>query len=143
MTFGLEVSGLFEIGSLTFSAEQMRTLAEAQMASQKERIANGQNVNDAPARKLNKGYATEKLRRGLPPIRDMKLSGRTLAALDVTEAVPNNATVAFNDPTAARKAHACSAIDEQFGVSPKDAEAVMQVAAEQFPDVVKASIQQK
>jgi len=91
----------------------------------KKRIILGRTAEDQPAPSLRAKYARYKQRKGAQPIRDWKLTGRTLRGLGVTRASDNRVEVGFNDPVAARRAAINNRRSRQFGLSPRDQQTIM------------------
>jgi hypothetical protein len=113
-----------------FSSEDMLAIGNALRDSIAERIGSGLNVNDEPAKELKpgrngrRGYPDYKKARGLQPIRDWFWTGRTMRSLEVKSASENQAVIGFVDPNADRIAHVNNLREKQFGVSPKDRQAL-------------------
>jgi len=67
-----------------FTREDNASLLESGIASIKERLARGIDAEDKPTKPLTGRYARLKQRKyGRPPVRDMRLTGRTLDSLRV------------------------------------------------------------
>lgn len=117
-----------------FSAEQMQRIGQAGLDAISARIRRGENCEDSSAKPLKpgrtvngkqlRGYPDYKIARGLAPIRDWILSGRTMRSLKVKRASENSATIGFVDPVADSRAHMNNLRDKLFGISPKDRIAV-------------------
>lgn len=103
-----------------FSANSMAGLAGVLQGSMYSRIRSGQNVQDQPARPLNKSYAKGKARRGRNPIRDWMYKAMTLDQMAVLTANENRATIGFTTPLANFHASLQNNREKQFGVSPRD-----------------------
>jgi hypothetical protein len=114
-------------------------LAIALADSIRERISNAIDVNDEPARPLAKKYGRLKSRRGLNPMRDWTLTGRTMAALQPMFR-DGQIIVGFNDPRAAQIAAINNFQDRMFGVSRGDrARVVERLMARRREIVAKAA----
>src|SRR5579859_1287978 len=81
-----------------FSSTQMATLGDILRDTMRDRIQNGINANDSPAKQLSPGYAAAKQRKGLNPFRDWTNSGNTVRAMVTLSADENKATIGFNNP---------------------------------------------
>lgn len=113
----------FVVGA--FSSQQMLTLGNILADSNRNRIGNGLNAQDVPARPLGPVYAKAKATKGRNPQRDWTMSGRTLAALRCLSANENVAVVGFNNPIANRIAHWNNLKERAFGVSPRDRQTIV------------------
>jgi hypothetical protein len=69
-------------------------------------------------------------------IRDWNLTGRTLAALQVTGVSDREAAIWFNDQVAAQRAAIQNARDVQFGISPSDSVALDVAIANELIDAI-------
>jgi hypothetical protein len=118
------------------SAEGMLRIAETLEQSVKARILRGVDAADLPADGLSKAYAKAKIRSGQKPIRDWNLTGRTLAALQVTGVSDREAAIWFNDQVAAQRAAIQNARDVQFGISPSDSVALDVAIANELIDAI-------
>jgi hypothetical protein len=120
-----------------FTPEQVAGGAQVGLDSVKARIQNGMNVYDLPARPLKPGrngrggYPEMKLRHGNRAIRDWTYTGHTLRCLKVTQANQIRAVIEFlneslpkRKQTAAQIAYYNNQRERQFGVSPRDNQAV-------------------
>ncbi|HXP88836.1 MAG TPA: hypothetical protein VN841_29210 [Bryobacteraceae bacterium] len=113
-----------------FSADQMQRIGQAVLDSIAARIARGENADDEAARPLkpgrrgHRGYPDYKSARGLQPIRDWKWSGRTMRSMKVLTASENRVVIGFVDARADAIAHINNLREQQFGVSPKDRNAL-------------------
>lgn len=103
-----------------FSSEQMTTLAGVLRDSMRTRMLAGLSVSDSPAKPLTPKYAATKQRRGGQPVRDWKLTGKTLNSMAVLSASENRAVIGFSDPRAARIAAFNQRKERSFGVAPRD-----------------------
>ena len=116
-----------------FSAEQMLQIGNVLRDSIATRIMRAVNVNDQAARPLKPGrngragYPEQKERFGLKPIRDwVGLPGRmrTIGSMKVTSVSENRGRIGFVDEKADMIAHINNLREKQFGVSPKDRQAL-------------------
>lgn len=103
-----------------FSAEQMEGIGIVFLDSMANRIKRGVNVNDAPSKALNPRYAKRKTGKGLQPIRDWTLTGRTMRSLKVKSVSENRGVIGFVDPVADTRAHFNNLRDRAFGAAPSD-----------------------
>jgi hypothetical protein len=115
----------------------MQRVGEGMLKKISERIHSGENADDAKMRPLKpttKGnyvpYAEQKSKKGLQPFRDWTFTGRTLAALKVTEATNESVTLAFINPVADRVAHKLNTMEPAFAVSPTDREELVKLFQE-------------
>ncbi len=94
------------------------------LASVKNRILSGRDVNDQPVPALSRGYARAKQRRGLAPRRDWTFTGQLMNSIGI---VQNSAglSIGFTNPVAVRKAAINNARVREWGVSPHDRENVV------------------
>ena len=95
-------------------------LAKVLSDSIRDRISRGINANDQPATALRKAYANREIRPGARPIRDWRLTGRTMNALQPVPRSDGNLAVGFNDARASQIAAINNAHEKMFGVSPSD-----------------------
>lgn len=115
----------------------MRELAETGLESSEERIANGLNVEDQPARALSAAYAKEKARRGKQTIRDLNLTGALIGSMAVTDVTPGSAAIDFASDEQERVAYINEAIEPMIGLSPGDVKTVNEKAEKQFAENVR------
>jgi hypothetical protein len=136
-----------------YSPQQMIAIAEVLRTSVHDRITSGLDVRDNPAPPLRRnlrsttktikgqklhyrilnsgsvnelGYAHYKEVRGLNPIRDWVLTGRTMRSLKVLSAAVNRAVIGFTDVVSNRRAAINNQRWRQFGVSPNDKRKVLE-----------------
>jgi hypothetical protein len=81
-------------------------------------------VTDSPAKPLVPKYAAEKLKRGRRDIRDWTWRGLTLGSAKVKIASEDRATIGFVNTQADQIATAQNRRCPQWGMSPKDTEAM-------------------
>jgi len=121
-----------------YSPTEMQGFAQVLADSIRARIQSGQNIYDQAAAPLKpglpgrRGYPDYKTARGLQPIRDWTWSGHTLRCLKVLTANENRAAIGFLDEAAPWRRMTASQIaffnnrrERQWGVSPRDREAVL------------------
>jgi len=121
-----------------YTASEMQGFAQVLADSIRARIQNGQNIYDLPATPLKpglpgrRGYSDYKSARGLQPIRDWTWSGHTLRCLKVLIANENHAVIGFLDEALPGRSQTASQIafynnqrERQWGVSPRDRQAVL------------------
>jgi hypothetical protein len=107
-----------------FTSEQMAQIGSIMVDTITDRIRRAYTVEDQPAKPIVDRYAKRKIRYGRNPIRDWSWSGQTLGSFKVKRASENQVTIGFVNPTADLKAHVNNLREKQFGVSPKDEEAL-------------------
>ena len=116
----------------------MQGFAQVLADAIKARIRSGQNIYDQAAAPLKpgqpgrRGYPDYKVARGLQPIRDWTWTGHTLRCLQVLTANENRAVIAFlnecfpgRSQTASQIAFYNNQRERQWGVSPRDRQAVL------------------
>ena len=121
-----------------YTATEMQGFAQVLADSIRARIQSGQNIYDQSAAPLKpglsgrRGYPDYKAARGLRPLRDWTWSGHTLRCLKVLTANENRAVIGFLDEalpgrrlTASQIAHINNRREVQWGVSPRDRQAVL------------------
>ncbi len=121
-----------------YTATEMQGFAQVLADSIRTRIQSGQNIYDQAAGPLKpglpgrRGYPDYKIARGLQPIRDWTWTGHTLRCLKVLTANENRAAIGFLDEALPRRSQTASQIafynnrrERQWGVSPRDREAVL------------------
>jgi hypothetical protein len=81
--FEIKVRHQPEVEVPQFSLAQMEEIGLYGIEVSKERIASATDVFDRPAKPLKPKYAQRKIRRGLQPIRDIRFTGSTLAAMQL------------------------------------------------------------
>lgn len=124
-----------------FSAQQMQSIGQQLVdGAIRPRIKSGLTADDQPAPPLAVGYAKRKQRRGLNPIRDWTLTGRTLRSMKVLSAGPNQARIGFTDPTANMRAAINNKRARQFGMSPNDHEKLIQITLNTGKPVVAQQV---
>jgi len=123
-----------------YTAQEMQGFAQALADSIKGRIQRGQNIYDQAAAPLKpglasrRGYPDYKAARSLQPIRDWTWSGHTLRCLKVLTVNENRAAIGFLDERLPGRSQTASQIaflnnlrERQWGVSPRDRQAVLVV----------------
>jgi hypothetical protein len=121
-----------------YTAYEMQGFAQVLAYAIRARIQSGQNIYDQPATPLKpgtsgrRGYPDYKSARGLKPVRDWTWSGHTLRCLKVITANENRAAIGFLDEAMPGRRQTASQIafynnlrERQWGVSPRDREAVV------------------
>ena len=121
-----------------YAATEMQGFAQVLADSIRTRIQSGQTIYDQAAAPLKpglpgrRGYPDYKAARGLQPIRDWIWSGHTLRCLKVLTANENRATIGFLDEALPGRKQTASQIafynnqrDRQWGVSPRDRQALL------------------
>lgn len=150
-----------------YTPEQMASVATVLRDSIEQRILRAMDVNDAAAPPLKqpirnvtsrrnvvtvngqrliqlpgkeyRGYPYYKQKRGGNPVRDWKLSGRTLRSMRVLTAAANRAVIGFTDAEANKRAYINNRRWRQFGMSPRDRAAMMAAFAGLRPVKTKAA----
>lgn len=107
-----------------FSAREMSTFGQELLGDIKTRIARGMDVNDKPAIPLSPKYATWKARNAPPAIRNLRVTGATMAALRVMNVQDNSVTIGFSNPKSARIGAENSNKSKQIGASENDLKTV-------------------
>lgn len=107
-----------------FSSREMSSFGQELLKDIKARIARGVDVNDQPAIPLSSKYATWKARNAPPAIRNLKVTGATIAALRVMNVQDNSVQIGFSNPKAARIGAENSNKSKQIGASEKDLKTV-------------------
>ena len=138
-----------------YTATEMQGFAQVLADSIRARIQSGQNIYDQAAAPLKpgkpgrRGYPDYKAARGLQPIRDWTWSGHTLRCLKVLTANENRAAIGFLDEAMPGRRQTASQIafynnqrERQWGVSPRDRQAVMSVMLNYRPLVTLQEMQQ-
>ena len=123
-----------------YTADEMQGFAQVLADAIRARIQSGQNIYDQPAAPLKpakpgrRGYPDYKSARGHQPIRDWTWTGHTLRCLKVLTANENRAVIGFLDEAMPGRKQTASQIafynnrrERQWGVSPRDREALMKV----------------
>lgn len=98
-----------------------------------ERLLRAEDVHDAPAPPLkarivngkDTGYAGRKARKAPPAIRNWRFTGRTHRSMKVLRAEINKGVIGFTDAVTNRRAYLNNRRWRQFGVSPRDREALV------------------
>jgi hypothetical protein len=134
-----------------YTSYEMQGFAQVLADSIRTRIQSGQNIYDQAAAPLKpgqpgrRGYPDYKAARGLKPIRDWTWSGHTLRCLKVLTVNENRAVIGFLDEAMPGRRQTASQItfwnnqrERQWGVSPRDREAVLRVMLGYRPLVVAA-----
>ena len=141
--FSINVKQRVVLVSPVFSQSQMRGIGQAAIRTEKARLASGVNVNDAPAKPLSRNYARRKRRIRGSAIRDLNLTGSTIAALGIVESSPLSVVIGFTTPEAARRAALDENVDQMVGLSPHDQVVVNTITREVFAGNVKRANQGK
>ncbi len=134
-----------------YAAYEMQGFAQVLADTIRARIQSGQNIYDQPAAPLKpgkpgrRGYPDYKSARGLQPIRDLTWSGHTLRCLKVLTVNENRAAIGFLDEAMPGRKQTASQIafynnqrEREWGVSPRDREALLAVMLNYRPLVVAA-----
>jgi hypothetical protein len=138
-----------------YTATEMQGFAQVLADSIRARIQSGQNIYDQAAAPLKpgqsgrRGYPDYKAARGLQPIRDWTWSGHTLRCLKVLTANENRAAIGFLDEAMPGRRQTASQIafynnqrERQWGVSPRDRQAVLSVMLNYRPLVTIEELNQ-
>ena len=112
-----------------YSPEQMLVPGNALRDSIEQRILRAEDAYDAPAKPLSSkgkygGYAAWKAKKAPPAERNWKFRGRTLRSMKVLAVAANRAVIGFTDPESNRVAYYNNRRVRQFGVSPRNRQAV-------------------
>ena len=103
-----------------YSASEMSGAGMAMMASMKQRIGRGLDVNEAPAPPLTDAYRKIKQRRTGSSIRDWRYTGVTLQQMQIMTAGVNTVTIGFAGQHANMVAAINNARCQQFALSRND-----------------------
>ena len=119
-------------GPLTF-------IGQAMVTAQKQRWARGVTADDYPAKPLSKKYLfiKRKIRKVSRPIRDMHLTGATVANFQLRKAI-NGVIRAENTTRETRKrAQRAQGYAQMIGLASTDAIAVFRASQEKYAEAVK------
>lgn len=132
-----------------YTGQEMQSFAQVLADSMKTRIQSGQNIYDQsasslkPGRPGRRGYPDYKSARGIDPIRNWTWTGHTLRCLKVLTANENRAAIGFLNEAFPGRAQTASQIafynnrrEAQWGVSPRDRQAVVTVMVNHSRKVV-------
>ena len=111
-----------------FTTDQMHEIGQRAVEVMKERVAQGVDVLDQPAKPLQPKYAERKRKAGKQPIRDIRFTGNTLGSLQVDEANDTHVHVKIQGATPFRKALFNQNLDPWFGLSDHDDDLVLETA---------------
>ena len=113
---------------------QMLRLGGIGLASVKERVARGLNIDDQAMPPLKRSYAVRKNREigGGRQIRDLRLTGSMLNNLTVRSATENSVRIALTRQADRQKALRNQQISPWLGWSPSDIQAVEEAARRVF-----------
>lgn len=148
-TFSISMTKVPEFPDVSFTEQQMRTLAGDVQEQMRARILRGVNLSDAPAKPLSERYAKRKQRRGRAPIRDWTFTGDTMRNLKIMETSKKSTEVGFDwraavsggkgRPGPFQKALFQQNREPMFGLSPQNEQAVGRKVAEIFESNVKGA----
>jgi hypothetical protein len=123
------------IDRMNFRQQSMLKIGTVGVAAVKNRLAASLDSNDAPSKPLTKGYARQKTRLGLPPKRDLMLTGDMLRNFQV-RTVSDNLAKANNSSRKGRlKAWINQKIEPWVLFSPKNKKAVAESASQVLKDM--------
>lgn len=108
-----------------FTSEQMHEIGDFSVQVMKERNAQAIDVLDEPAKPLQPKYEKHKEAKGLPGVRDLRLTGNMLGSVHLVESDASHARVKLEGSTPIRKGIANQNIDPWFGLSHHDDQRVM------------------
>ena len=121
------------------SVEQMTNVGNRVITEVvRQRISRAINVNDVPAKALstkgkrNQRYFYIKKAKGLPPVRDLVLTGNTMRAMRVVGAKDNQVRIGFDNPRAARIAAMNQMRDPAFWFSAADQVMIGSIVGEEI-----------
>jgi hypothetical protein len=130
----------------------MQAFGQVLADSIRTRIQSGQNIYDQAAAPLKpgqsgrRGYPDYKAARGLRPVRDWTWSGHTLRCLKVLTANENRAAIGFLNEALPGRSQTASQIaffnnrrERQWGVSPRDRQAILAAFLARPIVIVKAA----
>ena len=108
----------------------------------RERTEWALDAHDRPMEPLSKQYKRRKQRKGGNPIRDLRMTGRTMRALRVEEATEDEFTVGFGgDNTAKKRADFQHLFHGFFGVSLADARAIDRTIDAVHEEIVENAVE--
>lgn len=112
-----------------YSPDQMVMLGNALRDSIEQRILRAEDVYDGAAQPLSSkgkrgGYAAWKSKKAPPAERNWRYTGRTLRSMKVLSVATNRAVIGFTDAEANKRAAINNRRWRQFGVSPRNRQAV-------------------
>jgi hypothetical protein len=136
-TFEIRTNSRISLEPISFTEDQMREFGDTAIGSMQERMAGSVNVFDAPAKPLTKRYAAYKKKIGANPVRNLRLSGHTLASLKVRQATAHSVTVGFESSEAYRRALFSQNIDPLFGLSPSNESKVLEKVRAEFTRAIE------
>lgn len=103
---------------VSFSQAEMVVIGTVVARGVAERTAEGRNIFDNAAKPLTPRYKRAKVKKGGKPIRDLRLTGNMMAALDVLRASENRCTVGVAGPEMGQRAGFNQALDPWMGIAP-------------------------
>lgn len=120
---------------------QLKAIGEEMVIAQKERWRDAINANGTPAKKLSVKYFMEKRKYhgGGTPVRDMNMTGRTIANFSLRRA--SEGQIRAENTTRAERAKAMRAqgYDEMIGFAIQDAQIVFDETKRQYGNYVKTA----
>ena len=121
------------------SDPQLKAIGDAMVAAQKARWAKAIDADGQPAKKLSVKYFFEKrkYKGGGTPVRDMNMTGATVANFSLRRAAQNQ--IRAENTTRAARAHALRAqsYEEMIGFAVSDARVVITESQNQYGEYVK------
>ena len=121
----INVTNRPDIKMPSFTTEQMSSIGAFAIEVLKERNATGIDIFDRPSEPLQPKYAKQKERKGLQPIRDLRLTGNMLGSVQATETADDHVKIQVRGSTPFRKGIFNQNIDPWFGLSPHDEQRLM------------------
>jgi len=112
----------------------MRAIGQAVLDAEVARIKAGRNVRGMPAHSLTMIYAHRKLKRGAEAIRNLMLSGRTLAALKVKTATRSKVVIGTDNPVVRLILLATNRVEKMWGLSAEGRRAANAAAQQALAD---------
>ena len=128
------------IDRMNFRQQSMLKIGTVGVAAVKNRLAASLDSNDAPSKPLTKGYARQKTRLGLPPRRDLMLTGDMLRNFQVRTVSDNQAKANNSSRKGRMKAWINQKIQPWVLFSPKNQKAVAESASQVLKEMAPALV---
>ena len=128
------------IDQMNFRQQSMLKIGTVGVAAVKNRLAASLDSNDAPSKPLTKGYARQKTRLGLPPKRDLMLTGDMLRNFQVRTVSDNQAKANNSSRKGRLKAWINQKIQPWVLFSPKNQKAVAESASKILKEMAPALV---
>jgi len=118
---------------------QLHAIGDVMVAEQKKRWEDGLNADGIPARKLSRRYffIKRKYTRQVSPIRDMKMTGATLANFSLRKAAQGVIRAENTFRETRRRANVAQAAEQMIGLSSSDQIAIFKASQLQYGLLLK------